>query len=344
MLFLPRMIAFLLAGLIAVITTAFLSLIDGTTSWALFVTASLSFSSAFILVYITLEFLIFKEINNIYTEINKINDSDIQNLTDDLQNYANPFRKVNKDIIEYANRKQREVNDLKNMEVFRREFIADISHELKTPLFAAQGFVLTLLDGAVDDRKVRYKFLRKAAKSLQGLSILVNDLVTLSQIENGDIVMHFDTFDVQQSVTDIFDMLEDKAAKKYATLKIINEQEDGIYVHADYNRIMQVLTNLILNAIKYSNENCMVEVKFEFEKNQVQISVSDNGIGIPEEDLKRIFERFYRVEKSRSKKQGGSGLGLSIVKHILEKHNTEITVVSEVNKGTTFSFKLVLKD
>lgn len=335
----PRIIALLLAFSVALITTAFLSLVTGTSWLAIVVACIMSFASTFILTYITLEFLIFREINKIYAEIGKINSED-PNYTFDIKQSTNPFRRVKDDMLAYANRKQKEIDELKKLETFRREFIADISHELKTPLFAAQGFILTLLDGAINDEAVREKFLKKAAKSLSGLDSLIRDLLTLSQIESGDITMHYEVFDVVEVALEVFEQFEEKAAKKFINLHFAEDYEDAILVHADQKRITQVLNNLVSNAIKYSNEHCTVTLRFEDRHKFVEVFVIDNGHGIPKEDVKRIFERFYRVEKSRSKKQGGTGLGLAIVKHILEKHQSKVVVSSELGEGTIFSFKL----
>ena len=337
----PRAVALLLACSISLITVAFLSLLQGIGSDALLIAGAISFSSAFILVYITLEFLIFREIQNIYAGIDKINRKEFKHYSEKaITRSSNPLRRVNQEIVAYAASKQQEIEELKKLEAFRREFIADISHELKTPIFAAQGFVLTLLDGAVDDENVRYKFLKKAAKSLDGLNLLVQDLLILSQIESGDIVMQYEVFDLQELTSDVFEQLEEKATRKDITLSIENPREEGLFVHADFVRITQVMTNLVHNGIKYGNEGGHVFVQFTEEGESVTVSVKDDGPGIPKEHIKRIFERFYRVEKSRSKKQGGTGLGLAIVKHILEKHNSKITVTSIVDEGTTFSFRL----
>lgn len=334
-------VAMLLAASVALITVAFLYLLDSASMSILLVAGFISFSSAFILVYVSLEFLIFKEIRNIYSSIDKINRKEFKSYTEPvIQSAGNPLRLVSEEITAYAARKQQEIDELKKLEAFRREFIADVSHELKTPIFAAQGFVLTLLDGAVEDENVRYKFLKKAAKSLDGLNLLVQDLLVLSQLESGDLTMQIDVFDVQDLTKDIFEQLEDKAQKKSIELQIRNPQPKGVYVNADAVRMMQVLTNLILNGIKYGNEQGFVAVSFKDENDKIAISVEDNGIGIPKEHIKRIFDRFYRVEKSRSKKQGGTGLGLAIVKHILEKHNSKIQVQSTIDKGSIFTFKL----
>jgi len=337
-----RAVALLLAICVSVITVAFLSLVQGVGYTAILVAGTLSFASTFLLSYFTLEFLIFREIRGLYEGIDKINRKEFKLYIAALKNKsANPIKRVNQEIVAYATAKQQEIDELKKIEVFRREFIADISHELKTPIFAAQGFVLTLLEGAVDDENVRYKFLKKAAKSLEGLNLLVQDLLTLSQIESGDIVMQFDVFDVELLTQEVFEQLEEKAQRKNISFNVLNPSAEGIFVNADYSKIMQVMTNLVNNAIKYGKENGKVDIEFlNEEENFVTIAVSDDGNGISKEHLKRIFERFYRVEKSRSRQQGGTGLGLAIVKHILQKHNAEIHVNSELGMGTTFSFKL----
>jgi two-component system phosphate regulon sensor histidine kinase PhoR len=225
------------------------------------------------------------------------------------------------------------------MEAFRREFIADVSHELKTPIFAAQGFVHTLLDGAVNDKTVRIKFLKKAAKSLDGLDVLVQDLLTLSHIETGQIKMHFENIDLYKLTEEVFEQFEDKADKKNIVLRI-ERPTQKVMAYADWQRINQVMTNLISNAIKHSDNNSEVLVSFDVSKKYITTFVKDFGEGIPLDQQSRIFERFYRVDKSRSREKGGTGLGLAIVKHILEGHNTKAEVESIPGKGSTFSFRL----
>ena len=226
------------------------------------------------------------------------------------------------------------------METFRKEFIADISHELKTPIFAAQGFVHTLLDGAVKDKSVRNRFLKKAAKSLDGLDMLVQDLLTLSQIETGEIKMHFEDFDIRRLTEEVFEQFENKADKKMIDMRFEPNIPEEVIVYGDWQRINQVMTNLISNAVKYSGEKSKIRVNFIPIDGEVEVVVRDTGEGIPEEDVKRIFERFYRVDKSRSREKGGTGLGLAIVKHIMEGHNTKVEVKSSPGKGSEFKFRL----
>ena len=339
-----RAVALLLAFCIAAITTAFLSLME-VTQTALLVAFILAFASSYLLTYITLEFFIFREINNIYDVLNKLKDQEHSFIDDDLDRSSNPLKRINQEIYSYASDKQREIEELKRMAAFRREFLADVSHELKTPIFAAQGYIYTLLDGAVKDKSVRNKFLKKAAKSLDGLDLLVQDLLTLSQLEIGQIKMHHVYFDLVFIVHDVLDQVEGKAEKKGLDLRLAKGMPDQLWVWADKQRIHQVIMNLVSNAIKYSKEEGpgWVEISIADLKDQVRISVSDNGRGIPQEHLNRIFERFYRVEKSRSKGSGGTGLGLAIVKHILEAHKSRVEVKSVVGEGSTFSFLLQKK-
>ncbi len=349
-----KAVAFFLSVSVAGITLAFLSLVEGVPGTAMFVAGALAFSSTFLLSYFTLEFLVFREINKIYSIIystgninedflfdegpDPLDEEGQENLTE--KPTSNPIRRINREIESYAKKKEQEIDKLKKLEAYRREFLANVSHELKTPIFAAQGYVLTLLDGAVDDDRVKYKFLKKAAKSLNGLDALVQDLLTLSQIESGVITMQFESFDIQALTLDIFDQFENKTVKRKVSTTLENRQEKGVTVYGDYYRIGQVLSNLIGNAIKYNHEKGEVKVRFDDEGPFIRITVADNGPGIPQEHLERVFERFYRVDKSRSKKQGGSGLGLAIVKHILEGHNTKAEVKSVLNVGTSFSFRL----
>lgn len=339
MLYSARTLALLLAACVALITSLFLSLLKNVDITALAVAGAISFFASYLLIYIVLEFLFFREINKIYKLMEKLKRKELSGIDQQKSGKFNPLDKVNEEIHSFATLKQKEIDELVKLEAFRKEFIADVSHELKTPIFAAQGFVHTLLDGAVNDKQVRNKFLRKAAKSLDGLDALVQDLLTLSQIETGDIKMRFETIDIHRICTDVVEQLEEKAEKKKIKVKLPGDHPK-LHVYADKQRITQVITNLLSNAINYTSEGGEVSITFDVSKKNVTTFVSDTGEGIPEAHLTRIFERFYRVDKSRSREKGGTGLGLAIVKHILEGHHSKAEVDSEVGKGSTFSFKL----
>ena len=336
----PRVTAFLLALLISAITVAFLSFVNGVNQSMLFVVGLASFSGSFFLILYTIEILVYREVTKMHLTIQRLKLKDFNFPRKTIISDPNPLKKLNQEIFVYVAKKQQEIDELKKLEVFRREFLADVSHELKTPIFAAQGFIHTLLDGAMYDEKVRDKFLLKAAKSLDGLDALVKDLVALSQMETGEIRMHKEKVDLRLLTLEVCEQLENKANQRNTTLKIKPDQMPHVWVKADSQRIIQVMTNLIENAIKYGKDNGKVIVHFEEDKKHFVISVRDNGPGIPAEHLPRIFERFYRVDKSRSREKGGTGLGLAIVKHILSAHGSKITVASKVEKGTTFTFKL----
>lgn len=336
----PRVIAFVLAFLISAITTSFLTFVQGVTQSMLFVVGVSSFVGSFFLVLYTIEIIVFREVNKMYRTIHKLKLKDFNISRKLLIRENNPLKLLNDEIFVYVAKKQKEIEELKKLEQFRREFLADVSHELKTPIFAAQGFIHTLIDGAVDDEKVRDRFLKKAAKSLDGLDALVKDLVTLSQMETGAIKMNMEKVNLWAVTEDILDRLEKIALDRKVSLKMKPDKTSEVWVNADARRIEQVMINLIENAIKYNNEGGKVIIHFDEDKKNYGISVRDNGPGIPPEHLSRIFERFYRVEKSRSKERGGTGLGLAIVKHILNGHGSKIAVMSKLNKGTTFTYKL----
>ncbi|TDE11558.1 sensor histidine kinase [Dyadobacter psychrotolerans] len=337
----PRFIAIILAFLISLLTTTFLAFVEGTTRSMLFVTSISAFITSFFLVLYTVDILVFREVNKMYRTIHKLKMKDF-NMTPrkKLIHESNPMKTINDEIFVYVTKKQKEIDELKKLELFRREFLADVSHEFKTPIFAAQGFIHTLLDGAMDDENVRERFLIKAANNLDSLDVLVKDLLVLSQMETGDIKMNLMPVDIRLLTMNIFERLENIASDRNVTLKVKPDDLSEVWVNADLDRIEQVMLNLIENAIKYGNEGGKVIVHFNESKKQVEVSVRDNGPGIPQEHLNRIFERFYRVDKSRSKERGGTGLGLAIVKHIINAHDTKIAVMSKPDKGTTFSFKL----
>jgi two-component system phosphate regulon sensor histidine kinase PhoR len=341
MLFNSKIISLFL-GFVITFFTALFYFLSGQSSSGLFLICLITFVSTSLFVFLALEFFVFKEINEISSLLEKIKKKDYtiyQKYSQEVET-SNPLTLIKREISHFAENKQKEINELKKLETFRREFLADVSHELKTPIFAAQGFVHTLIDGAMDDMEVRDKFLNKAAHSLDGLNVLVEDLITISQLEIGEIKMQYQNFDLFKLTEDIFEQLEKSAKDRSAKLKFYKYSPKSCYVYADKLRIGQVMTNLIVNAIKYGREKGTVLVSFTVEDNNVYVSVKDDGPGIEEKHLLRIFERFYRIEKSRSKDKGGSGLGLAIVKHILEAHNSKVFVSSKTGEGTLFSFKL----
>jgi len=251
-----------------------------------------------------------------------------------------PLSEMETQVKDWVTDKSKEIEDLKKLEQFRKEFLANLSHELKTPIFNIQGYVHTLLDGAMDEPEVMKHFLERTAKSIDRLNNLVDDLDEISKIERGEVAMIKEIFDITQLAKEVFESMELKAVKQGITLNVKKGFDKPFFVFADKEKIRQVITNLIDNSIKYGTINGETTASYYDMDDNVLIEITDNGIGISEEHLPRLFERFYRIDKHRSREQGGTGLGLAIVKHIIEAHDQTINVRSTVGVGTTFAFTL----
>jgi len=252
---------------------------------------------------------------------------------------ADPLEQLNQEIIKIANDREKEVEHLTKLETYRKEYLGNVSHELKTPIFNIQGYVSTLIDGGLYDETINMEYLKRADKSVDRMINIIDDLETISQLESGSLLLDNEKFDVVALVKDVSEQLELAASKK--NIKIVIEDETKrIKVVADKFRIRQVFANLLTNSIKYGKENGTTKLKFKQIEDTVVVDISDDGIGIEERHLPRLFERFYRIDKGRSREQGGTGLGLAIVKHIIEAHEQHITVASQVGVGTTFTFTL----
>lgn len=244
------------------------------------------------------------------------------------------------EVEQWAKTQLKEIERLKELEKYRKDFVGNVSHELKTPIFNIQGYVLTLLEGGLEDPKINHLYLKRTEKSIDRMVSIVEDLESITKLESGELQLNFTKFDIVKTAEEVIEMEHWQAADRKITVKIVDRPEKPVYVKADKKRILEVLTNLIVNGIKYGKKKGYVHIRFhDFEENII-VEVSDNGIGIDKKDLPRIFERFFRVDKSRSREQGGTGLGLSIVKHIIEAHNQSINVRSIIDQGTTFNFTL----
>jgi two-component system, OmpR family, phosphate regulon sensor histidine kinase PhoR len=245
------------------------------------------------------------------------------------------------DVENWALQKKAEIEVLQKNEVYRKEFLQNLSHELKTPIFAIQGYIHTLIDGAMDNPAVNKKFLISSSRNIDRLVNLVDDLDEISKLESGEQLLYTENFIVQELIKEVFESLAIKAEEKQLKLSIKKGCEQPLLVHADKEKIRQVLINIIENAIKYGKQNGQVEASiYKIEGRKILTEISDDGAGISEDHLDRIFERFYRTDAARSRKVGGSGLGLSICKHIIEAHNQAIHVRSKLDVGTTFGFTL----
>jgi two-component system phosphate regulon sensor histidine kinase PhoR len=276
--------------------------------------------------------LIYKTIHNLKAQ-KKTQQNKIENSSDIISN-------VNQQVMSWAQDKKEEIEQLKKLERYRKEFLGNVSHELKTPIFNIQGYVLTLLDGGLDDITINREYLLRTEKSINRMIAIVEDLEAISLIETGELIMKFQKFDIINLVLEVFEFLEIKASKKQIRLNLENSSEKPIFVFAEKEKIRQVLINLIDNSIKYGREKGKTKVSFFDMDENMLIEVTDDGFGISQEDLPRLFERFYRADKSRSREQGGSGLGLAIVKHLIEAHNQTINVRSTIGIGSTFAFTL----
>lgn len=297
------------------------------------------FLAAYLITIFYLRKYIYRKIKLIYKTIHKHKVSPQEkNKTIDIR--ANIIDEVEKQVAEWAEQQQEELDKYKAWAEYRRNFVGDISHELKTPIFNIQGYLHTLLDGALQDPKVNTAFLTKAAKNLERLHIIVEDLEAISRLESGELMLEIQTFDIHTLAEEVFEDLEFKAKERNITLEFKDGASQNFKVQADRESIRQVLTNLVSNSIKYGEENGRTRIGFYDMDSNILIEVADNGLGIPKKHINHVFDRFYRVDKSRSRERGGSGLGLSIVKHIIEAHKQTINVRSTAGLGSTFGFTL----
>jgi len=294
------------------------------------------FVISFTIIQVRVEKYIYRRIKKIYDDVSLLESTSFT--TDPV---TTDMKTLTEDIEKFAKDKKIEIDTLKIREEYRKDFLGNISHELKTPLFTVQGYILTLLDGALADKAVRKKYLQRAQKGVERLIYIIKDLDLITKLEVGDLNLELGAFDIIELIQSVFELVEMKAGKKNISLTFDMNYETPIYVRADRDKIQQVLSNLIVNSIKYGHRDGTTEVSVEnLIRNKVIVRITDNGEGIPEEHIPRLFERFYRVDKSGSRKEGGSGLGLSIVKHIIEAHGEKIYVESVVGVGSEFSFTL----
>lgn len=325
---------------ISLFSTAFLAVMLYyflTLNWnfVLLFSISLFIFSFFVLQY-RVERFIYRRVKKIYDDVSLLESSSFRNkaITTDM---ATLTREVEK----FARDKKIEIETLKIREEYRREFLGNVSHELKTPLFTVQGYILTLLDGAMNDKELRKKYLQRAEKGVERLIYIVQDLDMITKMEVGDLNLNSSKFNIIEIIQNVFDLLEMKADKKGIMLMFDMKYIRPIMVYGDQEKIQQVVTNLVVNSIKYGKENGTTEVGIEdLVNNKIIVRVKDNGEGIEKKNIPRLFERFFRVDKSGARTEGGSGLGLAIVKHIIEAHDEKMYVESKFGEGSEFSFTL----
>ncbi|MEL6657746.1 MAG: ATP-binding protein [Bacteroidota bacterium] len=340
----PQQIAVFVAFLITAAGSTFFALIVLAANITNFQLLWLSFPIAlFAISYaVTIYFLknyIYRKIKLIYKTIHqhKVSPSE-KSTTVDIK--SNILDEVEREVSDWAAMQEAEIAKYKSWAEYRRKFIGDISHELKTPIFNIQGYLHTLLDGGMNDEKINLKFLQKAAKNVERLYTIVEDLSAISRLETGELILEMQVFDIKELAVEVLEDLEFKAKENKLQLELKSGADQNFRVRADRESVRQVLVNLIDNSIKYGKLQGITKLGFYDMDKYILVEVADNGIGIPKEHLPHVFDRFYRVDKSRSRLRGGSGLGLSIVKHIMEAHQQTINVRSTKDLGSTFGFTL----
>ena len=340
----PRYIASVSAFFTAIFVLAFhlvlvlLKLVTG--SWyVLLLPPIVVYLVAYYVFLYYLKHYIYRKIKLIYKTIHHTK-TDPSQKHDVIDSGENVIEKVESEVANWIVKKEEDEKEYKRWTEYRRKYIGNVSHELKTPIFNIQGFLHSLIDGALYDENVNLSFLKKAAKNADRLQTIVEDLTLISDYESDSLILDMQPFGIKNLVQEVYEELERKAQKRNIKLKFKPGADDGFTVIADYESIRQVLINIIHNSIKYGREGGQTMVRFYRMGTNILIEVADTGIGIPEQSLPRIFDRFYRVDKGRSRKHGGSGLGLSIVKHIIEAHGQTINVRSKEGIGTTIGFTL----
>ncbi len=298
------------------------------------------FTFSYIIVLFFIQHFILKRIEPIYKTINaiKIPKNELYERIED----KDIIQELNSEVMSWAKLKEREVAQLKYNDKVRKEFIGNIAHELKTPVFNIQGYILTLLDGAMEDEQLTQKYLKRCAKNVKRMVTIIQDVDTIARLESGIIHLNYTEFNLVDLILEDIELQEIKSEKYNITIDFDSVEYDDIMVVADRGKISEVINNLISNSLKYGKAGGRTEIRIEQRLHKIFVKIQDSGIGIAQEHLPRIFERFYRVDKSRSRERGGSGLGLAIVKHIIEAHHEHISVESELAKGSTFTFSLQL--
>ncbi|MDF2437369.1 MAG: histidine kinase [Bacteroidota bacterium] len=297
----------------------------------------ISFISSLLLLYFA-HLIVFKKIDHLVATVKNFR-SESERPQSLAETTNNELTKLNNEVLAWADDRKNEIERLKKLEVYRKEFLGNVSHELKTPIFNIQGYVLTLLDGGLEDETINRDYLARAEKSIDRMITIIDDLEAISQLETGELQIEPERFDIVALAKDVCEAQEMKATARGIILTLPDDSRQ-MFVYADRFRIRQVLVNLVVNSVKYGKEYGETRIRFYDAGEKISIEVADNGLGIAKEHLPRLFERFYRVDKSRSREMGGTGLGLAIVKHIIEGHNQTINVMSTEGVGTVFSFTL----
>ena len=291
---------------------------------------------SFFIIQYRVEYFIYRRVRKIYDDVSLLEIEDLKrkSVTTDMET-------LSKSVQKFAEGKRIEIQNLNERDSFRKDFLGNVAHELKTPLFTVQGYLLTLIEGASKDEEILEKYLGRANKGVERLVAVINDLDMIAKLETDGLKLNLQPFNILELVQNVFDLFEMRAKKKNISLVFDKVYEFPIYGVGDVEKIEQVLINLVVNSIKYGKIDGVTKVGVDsYNENKIIVKVSDNGEGVKQEHLSRLFERFYRVDQSRSREQGGSGLGLAIVKHIIEAHNETILLKSTFKEGSEFSFTL----
>ncbi|MHC1708536.1 MAG: sensor histidine kinase [Bacteroidales bacterium] len=305
--------------------------------WYLIISLLFVFAVSFFILRISIQRFLSNKIHILYKTIRRQKSAA---LPKSLKNDPIHMEKVEEEVQKWSAWQQQEIDELKRMALYRREFLGNISHELKTPIFNIQGYILTLLEGGIDDPSINKIYLERTEKSINRMITLVEDLEIISKLESGELKLHVSDFDLVKISNEVIEMLQSKALLNDTRIILNGTSARPVLVHADKEKIVQVLTNLVDNSLKYGKKDGETRISFFDLEETYLVEVSDNGIGIEESNLPRLFERFFRTDKARSRDEGGSGLGLAIVKHIIEAHGQNVNVRSTVGVGTTFGFTL----
>ena len=298
----------------------------------------LFFVVTYLIVYNTLTNFIFEKIQPVYKTIHDFTQS--QKELKKKLDQSDLISQVNKEVEDWADKKTKEIKKLKQLEKYRKDFLGNVSHELKTPIFNIQGYILTLLDGGLEDNSINRLYLQRTEKSINRMISIVEDLESIARLESGEYKPNYEDFDIVKVAEEVFEALEIRAKERDIKLSFTTNYTKPVKVSADRQRIIEVVNNLVVNSINYGKKYGKTTISFMDMGQNILVDVTDDGIGISEKDIHRIFERFFRTDKSRSRDQGGTGLGLAIVKHIIEAHNQTINVRSKIDKGSSFVFTL----
>lgn len=339
----PKGLAFRISFLVSLVVTLIVFtaqfITNSFNAIILIVVPVLTFLTSFFSFLIAIEKFIYKKIKIIYRTIHNLKLSKDDALAD-FSLDTDIISQVREEVIDWDNKNRIEIERLTEMETYRREFLGNVSHELKTPIFSLQGYLLTLLEGGLYDEKINIEYLNRANNNVDRMIALIEDLDEISKLESGVIKMNTIKFNIIDLTKEVISSLKFKAQEKNTSITIQNNFNKPVWVMADAEKITQVIINLLVNAIKYGKENGEIIVKFFDLDENILVEVSDNGQGIEEKHHKRLFERFYRTDRGRARDSGGTGLGLAIVKHIIEAHHQTINLRSTVDVGSTFSFTL----